>query len=87
MAKTTTEIYRETLAGRVFLQVDQAEPEDQELSWHQQERRDDSDLGCAHHPSHDCLLQVPGEVKLELLTNTDVSSSEYICSKESKGVI
>ena len=68
----------------MIFQVDQAESEDQEFCWHQQERCDDSDLDCAHHSSHDCLLQVHGKVRHEPITNTEINSANLFVRKNIK---
>ena len=45
------------LAGRAFLQMDQAASAHQGFPGHQRERREDADLGCSVHQRTDCHHQ------------------------------
>ena len=52
------------LADRVVFQMDQAKSEDQVISWNQQERCNDSNLGCHVLLSVADLHQVPDKIWL-----------------------
>ncbi len=52
---------QEEMADRAVLQVDQAEPSDQDLPWDKRERSDDADMGRARALPAGRLHQVPGQ--------------------------
>src|SRR5208337_4793749 len=75
------------MANRAFLQMDQAESEDQDLLWHEQKRRAHSSLDCARDAAALGLLQIQSKTGTEPYSGSHTATAKPIQSKKSLGIV
>jgi hypothetical protein len=75
------------MANRAFLQMDQAEPEDQNLLWDKQECRPNSSLDCSHRSAALGLLQIQGKTGTDSYSDPQAAATQPIQSKKSLGIV
>jgi hypothetical protein len=66
------------MAGRVVLQMDQATPSDQDLSWHQRERSQDANLERGLHLRADRDTQKTFETAQQSSRNSTNPEFDYV---------
>ena len=75
------------MANRAVLQMDQAEPEDQNLLWDKQECRPNSSLDCSHRCAALGLLQIQGKTGTDSYSDSQTAATQPIQSKKSLGIV